>query len=294
MSLVISAQRLCSLAVLAVAALLGAPSAAMAADDFQAVVVAGRYEVDPRTAAPDILLSLAAIERALRGETTLGSKGVAVTLARGARVALADRLGKAATFGYEGFVLRRATLNRIEPSAHGTAGRRLMGVLHFANAAGLRADTAFLIDYLGTDKALTIHELQAMAVTLPDLRVVVRALPLKAGQALMERRPQTIEALLAQTLAARKPLPQARDEWMLMALSPDRVLPGDQLEIRLGDQAVAMPVSFDAQGFPVAALPWKATGKPATANIYLHTDMHPDKRDGRRLVGSTVLTEGKP
>ena len=294
MSLVISAQRLCSLAVLAVAVLLGTPGAATAADEFQAVAVAGRYEVDPRTAAPDILLSLAAVERTLRGETTLGSKSVAVTLARGARVTLADRLEKAATFGYEGFVLRRATLNRIEPSAHGPAGRRLMGVLHFANAAGLRADTAFLVDYLGTDKTLAIHELQAMAVTPPDLRVVVRALPLKAGEILMERRTQTIEVLLAHILAVRKPPPQSREEWMLVVFSPDRVLPGDRLDIRIGDQAVGMPVSFDVQGFPVAALPWKATGKAASANIYLHTDMHPDKRDGWRLVGNALLTEGKP
>ena len=169
------------------------------------------------------------------------------------------------------------------------------GYIHqLTDAAGLRADTAFLVDYLGTDKALAIHELQAMATTPPDLRVVLRALPLEAGRALMERRPKTMESLLAETLAARKPLPQRSEEWMLVALSPDRVLPGDRLEVQIGDQPAAAPVRFDVQGFPVVSLPWKATGKPVTANLFLHTDMHPDKRDGRRPVGSVVLTDTRP
>ena len=48
--------------------------------------------------------------------------------------------------------------------------------------------------------------------------------------------------------------------------------------------------SFDIGGFPVAAVPWTASGRPAVANIFLRTDMHPEKTAGRRLVASQPLS----
>lgn len=289
-------SRIFSLAVIVVVCLVTSSPGAHAADDHYAIFMPGRYEVAPSKAAPDIMLSLVATVRALRGERDLGKGVGAVQFARDAKVVAGDKLQQDNPFTYEGYALASVRLHRLEPSAFAPQGRRLMGVLQFVNASKLRAETAFQIDYTTGAQGLTIHELQTMAVTPLDTRVVLRVLPLATGEALMRRKPGTIEALLQQTLAAKTALPQNGGDWMLIAISPDRVLPGDRLEIQVGDRAgaagsaVTMPVTFDYAGFAVAAMPWKATTSPAVANIYLHTDMHPDRSDGRRLLGSVPLT----
>ncbi|MDI1284534.1 MAG: hypothetical protein PSV46_09065 [Reyranella sp.] len=265
-----------------------------AADDLYAIAMPGRYEVEPSKVAPDIMVALVATMRSLRGENDLG-KGVApVVLAKDARVAASDRLGDGTAFSYDGYALAGVRLHRLEPSAHGGEGRRLFGVLQFVNGTALRAETAFLIDYTVANKGLVIHVIQTMSATPTDTRVVLRALPKAEGEALLQRKPKDIAAFLDATLAARKPLPQARGEWLLVALSPDRLLAGDRLEIHVGGKGAAAAkdyagTSLDLAGFPVTAIPWKATGKVEFANVYLRTDMHPDKSDGRRLLATQGL-----
>lgn len=269
--------------------------AAHAADDVYAIAMPGRYEVAPSTVAPDIMTAIVATVRSLRGETDLG-KGVApVSLAPDSKVVTGDRLGEGPHFTYEGYAVAGVRLHRLEPSAYGPKGRRLMGVVQFVNAAALRAETAFLIDYTEAGKGLAIHQLQTMAVTPTDPRVVLRALPRTAGEALAKAKWTDIASFMEATLALRQPLPQAQGEWLLVALSPDRMLAGDRLEIHVADKQAppASPYagsSFDISGFPVAALPWSASGKPAVANIFLKTDMHPEKTDGRRLVATQPLS----
>ena len=59
------------------------------------------------------------------------------------------------------------------------------------------------------------------------------------------------------------------------------------------DPKAPAATSFDDAGFAVAAMPWKASGKPAIASVFLHTDLHPKKSDGRRLLGTMPLTGSK-
>lgn len=276
------------------AVLLAFVPSARAADDLYAIAMPGRYEVAPSTVAPDIMTGIVATVRSIRGEGDLG-KGVApVALARDAKVVAGDRL-EGRSFSYDGYALAGVRLHRLEPSAHGNTGRRLFGVLQFVNAGALRVETAFLIDYTVAGKGLQIHELLSMAVTPLDPRTVVRALPAAAGEAILKSKPRDVAAFLAATLAARKPLPQTRDGWILVALSPDRMLAGDRLEIHVGDKG-APPgtgpggTALDLDGFPVALLPWMATSRPAYANVYLKTDMHADKGDGRRLLAVQPLS----
>jgi len=138
-----------------------------------------------------------------------------------------------------------------------------------------------------------------MPSTPVDARVILRALPLKEGQALLQQPPDTIEALLDKTAALARPLPLPDGDWMLFALSPDRVLPGDRLEIHVGAVAgVAEPgqpatTRLDRTSFPVAARPWKSSGKQAIVSVFLHTDLHPDKSDGRRLLGTLPIADGR-
>lgn len=279
-------------------ALIALQPAASVADDVYAIAMPGRYEVAPSAVAPDIMTAVVAAVRSVRGESDLG-KGVApVSLAPGVKVVAGDRLSEGPAFTYEGYALAGVRLHRLEPSAHGPQGRRLLGVLQFVNAVALRAETAFLIDYTAAGKGLAIHQLETMAVTPTDPRVVLRALPRTAGEALAKAKWTDIGAFMEATLALRKPLPLTRDDWLLVALSPDRMLAGDRLEIHVADkQAPPAPAyagtSFDIGGFPVAAVPWTASGKPAVANIFLKTDMHPDKSDGRRLVATQPLTGGR-
>ncbi|MBS0520081.1 MAG: hypothetical protein JSR90_15410 [Proteobacteria bacterium] len=281
--------------VVLAAILLAFSAGAHAADDRYAVAMPGRYEVAPSAVAPDVMTAIVAVVRSLRGENDLGHGVAPVSLAGDARVLSGDRVGEAAVFAYEGYAVAGVRLHRLEPSAHGSNGRRLMGVVQFVDARALRAETAFLIDYTGEGKGLVLHELQTMAVTPTDPRVVLRAIPAAAGEALMKRKWTDVGAFLEATLALRKPLPQAEGDWLLIAVSPDRMLAGDRLEIHVADKpappgAAYAGRSLSLNGFPVTTVPWKAAGRPAVANIYLRTDMHPDKSDGRRLVASQPLS----
>ncbi|MDI1342864.1 MAG: hypothetical protein PSV22_02025, partial [Pseudolabrys sp.] len=100
------------------------------------------------------------------------------------------------------------------------------------------------------------------------------------------------------SLARQMPLPAG--DWMLVAISPDRVLPGDRLEIHVGPEAgkidpkVQSAITFDYTNFPVAAVPWRSSGKSAIASVFLHTDMHPNKSNGQRLLGTVGLTNVAP
>ena len=285
-----------SLAVIVAIAGAALSPGAAAAQDRYAIVMPGRYEVEPSQVAPDMMLSIVAIVNALRGERDLGKGAGEVHIASDASIVAGDRLEQARPFTYEGFALASVRLHRLEPSAYAAQGRRLMGVLQFVDAAALRAETAFQIDYTTGGKGLTIHELKTMAITPLDARVIMRALPLAEGTALLKQRPATIGAFLRQTLDRKAALPQSNGDWMLIAISPDRVLAGDRLEIGIGSKPgeggapAAAPVAFDYSGFAVAAMPWRATGRPAFANIYLHTDMHSSRSDGRRLLGTVQLT----
>ena len=201
-------------------ALVALQPAAHAADDVYAIAMPGRYEVAPSTVAPDIMTAIVATVRSLRGEADFG-KGVApVSLAPDANVVAGDKLGDGPAFAYDGYAVAGVRLHRLEPSAYGPKGRRLMGVVQFVNAAALRAETAFLIDYTEAGKGLSIHQLQTMAVTPTDPRIVLRALPRTAGEALAKAKWADIASFMEATLALRQPLPQAEGEWLLVALSP--------------------------------------------------------------------------
>ena len=131
----------------ALIALQSAAHAARAADDVYAIALPGRQDGTPPAVAPDIVTAIAATVRALRGEPDLGKAGAPVALAPEARVVAADRGGDAPAFSYEGYVVAGVRLHWLEPSEYGPKGRRLSGVVQFVNAAALRAETAFLIDY---------------------------------------------------------------------------------------------------------------------------------------------------
>jgi hypothetical protein len=259
----------------------------------------GKTEVSARDVAPDIMLAILAVSQTLRGDKELSQGLGKAQLAPDASVVSYDAEVKGDGFRYVGYRLGRVMLNVIEPSRHGESGRRLTGFLQFMNIDGLRAQTAFMIDYVYSAKGVTIHDLQAMPTTPADARVVLRALPLKAGRALLDQRPNSIDVLLDLTARQAQRLPLPAGDWMLLAMSPDRVLRGDRLEIHVGAEAgkidpKAQPATtFDLSSFPVAAIPWKASGKPATASVFLHTDMHSKKTDGRRLLGTMPLVAGK-
>ena len=291
----------------ALIALQSAAHAARAADDVYAIALPGRQDGTQPAVAPDIVTAIAATVRALRGEPDLGKAGAPVVLAPEARVVAADRGGDAPAFSYEGYVVAGVRLHWLEPSEYGPKGRRLSGVVQFVNAAALRAETAFLIDYTesgqdagqGAGNGLAIHQLQTMAVAPTAPRVVLQALPRGAGEMLAKARWNDIGAFMEATQALRKPLPLTHDEWLLVALSSDRMPAGDRLEIHVVDTAAGKQPppgapyagsSFDIGGFPVAAVPWTASGRPAVANIFLRTDMHPEKTAGRRLVASQPLS----
>jgi hypothetical protein len=276
-----------------------ASGSAGAADKLEILAMPGKAEVAARDVAPDIMLAVLAVSQTLRGDKDLSQGLGKVQLAPDARVVSYDAEAKGDGFRYVGFRLGRVMLNVVEPSRHAESGRRLTGFLQFMNIDGLRAQTAFMIDYVTTARGVTIHDLQAMPTTPADARVVLRALPLKAGQALLDRRPGSIEELLELTAKQAQAMPLPAGDWMLVAMSPDRVLRGDRLEIHVGAEAgkidpKAPPATtFDLSSFPVAAVSWKASGKPAMASVFLHTDMHPNKTDGRRLLGAMPLVAGK-
>ncbi|TAJ41647.1 MAG: hypothetical protein EPO55_04795 [Reyranella sp.] len=272
---------------------------ARAADKLEIIALPGKTDVAAQDVAADVMIAILAVSQTLRGDSDL-SRGLGkAQLAPDAKVVSYDAGPKGGGFRYEGYRSGGVTLNVVEPSRHGDPGRRLTGFLQFVNIDGLRAQTAFMIDYGYSTKGIVIHDLQAMPMTPVDARVVLRALPLKAGQALLEQRPKTIDALLERTASQAQAMPLPAGDWMLIAISPDRMLPGDRLEIHVGAEAgkidpkAPAAATFDDTNFPVAAMPWKASGKPAIASVFLHTDMHPKRSDGRRLLGTMPLTEGK-
>jgi hypothetical protein len=276
-----------------------ASGSAGAADKLEIIALPGKTDVAAHDVAADIILAVLAVSQTLRGDSDL-SRGLGkAQLAPDAKVVSYDAGPKGGGFRYEGYRLGGVTLNVVEPSRHGDPGRRLTGFLQFVNIDGLRAQTAFMIDYGYSTKGIAVHDLQAMPMTPVDARVVLRALPLKAGQALLDQRPKTIDALLERTASQAQAMPLPAGDWMLIAISPDRVLPGDRLEIHVGAEAGKIDpkspaaTTFDDTSFPVAAVPWKASGKPAVASVFLHTDMHPKKSDGRRLLGTMPLTGAK-
>jgi hypothetical protein len=275
------------------------PGAAGAADKLEILVLPGKTEVAGKDVAGDIMLAVLAVSQTLRGDGDLSRGLGAAQMAANAKAVSYDAGARGGGFRYDGYRLGHVTLNVIEPSRHANPGRRLTGFLQFVNIDGLRAQTSFLIDYAYGPKGIVIHELQAMPSTPVDARVILRALPLKAGQALLEQRPKSIEALLEKTASQAHVMPLPAGEWVLLAISPDRVLPGDRLEIHVGTEAgkidakAPAATTFDYTSFPVAAMPWKSSGRPTIASVFLHTDLHPDKSDGRRLLGTLPLADGK-
>ena len=271
-----------------------------AAENLAVVTIPGSTDVAAKDVAPDIMLAVLAVSQTLRGDRDL-SKGLGTTqLASGAKIASHDAGASGGGFRYDGYQLAGVTINIIEPSPRANPGRRVTGLLQFQNIDGLRAQTAFMIDYGYTPKGVVVHDLQAMPVTPTDARVVLRALPLKDGQALLQQRPRTIEAFLEQTAARARKMPLPAGDWMLVAISPDRVLPGDRLEIHVGPEAgkidpkVQPATAFDYASFPVAAIAWRSSGKSEFASVFLHTDMHPNKSNGQRLLGTAELTNEVP
>ena len=107
-----------SLAMIVAIASAAMSSGAEAAEDRYAIVMPGRYEVEPSQVAPDMMLSILAIVNALRGERDLGKGAGEVHIASDASIVAGDGLEQARPFTYEGFALASVRLHRLEPSAY--------------------------------------------------------------------------------------------------------------------------------------------------------------------------------
>ncbi|MDI1342849.1 MAG: hypothetical protein PSV22_01945, partial [Pseudolabrys sp.] len=153
-----------------------------AAENLAVITIPGSTEVAAKDVAPDIMLAVLAVSQVLRGDGDL-SKGLGTTqLASGAKIASHDVGPNGRGFRYDGYQLAGVTINIIEPSPRANPGRRVTGFLQFQNFNGLRAQTAFMIDYGYAPKGVVVYDLQAMPFSPADARVVLRALPLKDGQ----------------------------------------------------------------------------------------------------------------
>ena len=116
------------------------------------------------------------------------------------------------------------------------AGARVLDLFAGSGALGLEAlSRGAAAAVLVERHPAAVAQLRASVAALgAEARVV--AGDRTAGEALAKAKWNDIGAFMEATLALRKPLPLIRDEWLLIALSPDRMLAGDRLEIHVADK----------------------------------------------------------
>ena len=276
---------------LAAAMLTSLVAAGAHAAEMRTLFLPGPVELPADKVPVDILAASLAASRAAKGESDLGGGLGVVTLAPNTKVAR-DVVGQPPV--PKEFAVDRVSLISIVPSKLFDKGQKIFGTVDFAHR-GLRIRQAFVIDYLAGVAGITVGELDVMAVTPPDHRVALFAVSAADARRIMEDTNSPYAELVdfAGKHGRALPLSGAVGDSVLVALSLDRVLAGDRLEIAL-DTPTGKAVSpglltFARQGFPVALLPLaqQTAGKVTVAR---HTDMHPANDDGRREIASVALT----
>jgi hypothetical protein len=239
----------------------------------------------------DILAATLAASRAAKGESDLGAGLHVVTLATNATI----------TRGVTGqppvpneFAVNRVNLISIVPSKLFDKGQKIFGTIDFSYR-GLRTRQAFIVEYIASAAGITVGDIEVMAVTPPDHRVALFAVSATDARRIMEDTTSPYPELVdfAGKHGRALPLSGPVGDTVLVALSLDRVLAGDRLEIVLeagaGKSVSPNFLTFMRQGFPVALLPL-AQQTAGKVTLVRHTDMHADKDDGRREIASVALT----
>ena len=261
------------------------------AAEMRTLFLPGPVELPADKVPVDILAASLAASRAAKGESDLGGGLRVVTLAPNAVIAR-DVAGQPPV--PKEFVVDRVSLVSIVPSKRFDKGQKIFGTVDFAYR-GLRIRQAFIVDYLASAAGISVGELEVMAVTPPDHRVALFAVSAADARRIMEDTTSPYAELVdfAGRHGRALPLSGPVGDSVLVALSLDRVLAGDRLEIAL-DAASGKAVSpglltFTRQGFSVALLPLaqQTSGKVTIAR---HTDMHGPNDDGRREIASIALT----
>lgn len=277
--------------ILVAATLLSVTAGMTKSAEMQTFFLPGPVELPSDKVPVDILAATLAASRAAKGESDLGAGLHVVTLAPNATV----------TRGVTGqpsvpkeFAVDRVNLISIVPSTLFDKGQKIFGTIDFSYR-GLRTRQAFIIEYLASTAGITVGDIEAMAVTPPDHRVALFAVSAADARRIMEDTTSPYPELVdfAGKNGRALPLSGPVGDTVLVALSLDRVLAGDRLEIVL-EAAAGKSVSpnfltFMRQGFPVALLPL-AQQTAGKVTVVRHTDMHADKDDGRREIASVALT----
>ena len=278
--------------ILVAAALLSMTAERAIAAEMQTFFLPGPVELPSDKVPVDILAATLAASRAAKGESDLGGGLHVVTLAPNATVTRGVT-GQPPVAGE--FAVERVNLISIVPSKLFDKGQKIFGTIDFSYR-GLRTRQAFIVDYLASTAGITVGDIEVMAVTPPDHRVALFAVSAADARRIMEDTTSPYPELVDFAGKNGRALPIAGPvgDTVLVALSLDRVLAGDRLEIVLetaaGKSASPNFLTFTRQGFPMALLPL-AQQTAGKVTVVRHTDMHADKDDGRREIASVALTE---
>lgn len=273
-----------------VAAMLMSLVATAQAAEMRTIFLPGPVEVPADKVPVDILAASLAASRAAKGENDLSGGLRVVTLAPNTVVAR-DVAGQPPV--PREFAVDRVNLISIVPSKLFNKGQKIFGAVDFSHR-GLRIRQAFIVDYLASSAGITVGDLEVMAVTPPDHRVALFAVSATDARRIIEDTTSPYAELVdfAGKHGRALPLSGPIGDSVLVALSLDRVLAGDRLEIALdapsGKAVSPSFLTFARQGFPVALLPLtqQTSGK---VTVSRHTDMHGPQDDGRREIASAAL-----
>jgi hypothetical protein len=277
--------------ILVAAVVLSMTAAVAKSAEMQTFFLPGPVELPSDKVPVDILAASLAASRAAKGESDLGAGMHVVTLAPNATV----------TRGVAGqppvpkeFAVDRVNLISIVPSKLFDKGQKIFGTIDFSYR-GLRTRQAFIVEYIAGASGITVGDIEVMAVTPLDHRVALFAVSATDARRIMEDTTSPYPELVdfAGKNGRALPLSGPVGDTVLVALSLDRVLAGDQLEIVLetaaGKSVSPIFLTFMRQGFPVALLPL-AQQTAGKVTLVRHTDMHADNDDGRREIASVALT----
>ena len=276
---------------LIVAAALTAAAIPATAENMRTFFLPGPVALPADKMPVDILAAVLAAERAAKGESDLSGGLKLAVLAPGAAVARD-------VFGVPpvpmDFTVDQVNLISVVPSEHFDHGQKIFGEIEFAQRVGLRIRVAFMVDYVAAASGITIDDLALLTVTPADHRVAVFVLSQADARQLVEDATMSYPDVIAFVTKRGRPLPlkEHAGDAILVALSLDRMLAGDRLELSLaaGGATSASPsnMTFNRQGFAVTMLP---VPKPTAGKVTLvrHTDMHGPKDDGAREIGSLSL-----
>lgn len=179
-----------------------------------------------------VTLSAVALLRGLRDPSLLGP----VKFKSG----VADKLHDPHT-RLEGFDLTGFRLTYLGPSSSGQAGRRIIGILTFDDAAGRRAEISYAIDYTLDAETLLVREAMIGRKSPARPRVLMYAVPASRVPAdfLMNLRPfgETLAWLANNASAVGASAPVPPEVHYVFALSLDRLGEEDRLILDKGQNA---------------------------------------------------------